>query len=154
MRLSKIKLEGLRGWVGVGIAFSSLAWSMLTFLVERGFFQADAKTSGPLGRDMAGIIRFRDATTDLPFWMVVGVWAVEAAATVTVVWLCDWMLRDGRFSWKLKERLRVVAGAITSTHLFVFHLWFFWPRLTQAGIAASVFASGVVVVLLWRLRKR
>ncbi|GLZ79755.1 hypothetical protein Afil01_45620 [Actinorhabdospora filicis] len=145
-------VDRLRGWIGVAIAVASLAWSVFVYLVPtlglRGAGGTD-KTATEGGVDaVLGIAGFRHATVDLPWWTVVGVWVVEACATAFVFLLCDQLVRDRSFPWRLQKPTRIAVGVITSTHLFGFHLWFFWPRLTSAGIAASIVASVVVIVML------
>ena len=153
MRRSKFKLEDARRWAAVAIGFMSLAWSVLAYFLPATAANPGAEGTAGSGHTVAapaGVGAVRAATVDLPWWAVIAVWAVEAAATVAVFWVCEQLLYDGRFFSKPRYGLRVLVGAVTASHLFVFHLWLFWPRLTAPGVAASVLASGIIVFRLWR----
>ena len=148
------RLDKWRGWIGLGIAAASLLWSVFTYVVPAlkltGAGGTD-QTSASGGIDaVSGITKFQEAAVQLPWWVLVGIWCVEAAATAFMFTFCDALIRDRGFHVRLKGVLRLAAGVVTSTHLFVFHLWFFWDRLRSPGVAASVVFSAAVVYWLWK----
>lgn len=148
------KLDQWRGWIGLGIAAASLLWSVFTYavpalgLTEAGGTDQTAAEGGV--NAVEGIRAFQQGAAELPWWVLLGIWCVEAAATAFIFTFCDTVIRDRGFHVRLRGPLRVAAGVVTSTHLFAFHLWFFAERLKPPGVAASVAASAVVVYWLWK----